>query len=135
MERAQQKQLGAFYTPPKVARFVADWAIRNRLDRVLEPSCGDAEFLLAAAERFDFLDRSLFRDPISLTGIDVNATAVASAIDRLAANGVDADLRVGDFFDLDGGQKYDAVIGNPPYIRYHQFAGSMRAKALRAASK
>ena len=77
---AQRKQLGAFYTPPKVAQFVSDWAIRNRLDRVLEPSCGDAEFLSAAAERFDSLDRCLFRDPISLTGIDVNPTAVATRL-------------------------------------------------------
>ena len=40
-----RKARGAFFTPPAVARFIADWAVRSPADAVLEPSCGEAVFL------------------------------------------------------------------------------------------
>ncbi len=39
---------GAFFAPEPVARFVTDWALRTCGDHVLEPSCGEAAFLLSA---------------------------------------------------------------------------------------
>ena len=44
----------------------------------------------------------------------------------------DGDIREIDFFDLDPTEvaPVDVAIGNPPYIRYHRFAGSDREKAL-----
>src|SRR6185312_10193847 len=38
-----------------------------------------------------------------------------------------------DLFDHADWPAFDAVIGNPPYIRYQQFIGEARAKGLRAA--
>jgi hypothetical protein len=49
---AGRKARGAFFTPTVVAEYLADWAIRSPSDRVLEPSCGEASFLLAAMKRF-----------------------------------------------------------------------------------
>lgn len=46
-----RKARGAFFTPALVSDFLASWAIRSETDRVLEPSCGEASFLLAAAAR------------------------------------------------------------------------------------
>ncbi|MDP9479947.1 MAG: SAM-dependent methyltransferase [Actinomycetota bacterium] len=48
---ALRKARGAFFTPPELCNFVADWAVRSSSDTVLEPSCGEAAFLLAAGER------------------------------------------------------------------------------------
>src|SRR3546814_17103222 len=48
---ALRKARGAFFTPPALARFISDWAIRSGTDTVLEPSCGDAAFLLPAIDR------------------------------------------------------------------------------------
>jgi len=39
----------------------------------------------------------------------------------------------GDFFDVVPAPCYDAVIGNPPYIRYQNFSGEARAKSRQAA--
>jgi adenine-specific DNA-methyltransferase len=133
MELAKRKQLGAFYTPPEIARYVSNWAIRNPMDRVLEPSCGEAEFLIAASRRLATLERSLFTFKSSLTGIEVNPAAANRAIQRLTTANVAADIRIGNFFDYSVDERFDAVVGNPPYIRYQQFAGTMRAKALRSA--
>ena len=50
-----RKARGAFFTPELVARYVTEWAVRSPTDRVLEPSCGEAAFLLEAGRRLDIL--------------------------------------------------------------------------------
>ncbi len=52
---ALRKARGAFFTPPALADFVSRWAVRDPLDSVLEPSCGEAAFLTSAASRLDEL--------------------------------------------------------------------------------
>jgi hypothetical protein len=50
-DAGRQKRLGAFYTPPEMARVLVDWAVRDATDRVLDPSFGGLVFLEAAAAR------------------------------------------------------------------------------------
>src|SRR4051812_49381628 len=38
----KRKARGAFFTPPLLAAFLAEWAVRAPADRVLDPSCGEA---------------------------------------------------------------------------------------------
>jgi adenine-specific DNA-methyltransferase len=127
------KTRGAFFTPLEISRFVADWAIRSGTDRVLEPSCGDAAFLLPSAERLTALAVSREALPSHLNGVEIHSPSVEEAQARLSAKGFRATITEGDFFDQDPRPAYDAVIGNPPYIRYQQFSGVGRAKSLRAA--
>ncbi len=46
-----RKARGAFFTPEGITRHLAAWAIRSAEDRVLEPSTGEAAFLISAVER------------------------------------------------------------------------------------
>ena len=46
------KLRGGYYTSSEVAAWLCAWAIRHASDVVLEPSCGDGSFLVAAADRF-----------------------------------------------------------------------------------
>jgi len=43
------------------------------------------------------------------------------------------DIQHADFFDVAPRPVYDAVIGNPPFIRYQNFSGDARAKSRQAA--
>lgn len=52
-----RKARGAFFTPALLCDYVVNWAIRRVDDQVLEPSCGDAEFLVAATERLGVTPR------------------------------------------------------------------------------
>ena len=52
-----RKARGAFFTPELVARYITNWAVRSMADQVLEPSCGEASFLLAAVDRLADLRR------------------------------------------------------------------------------
>ncbi|QKV78064.1 N-6 DNA methylase [Amycolatopsis sp. Hca4] len=49
--RALRKALGAFFTPSAFCDYVVDWAVHSPDDRVLEPACGEAAFLLSAGRR------------------------------------------------------------------------------------
>jgi adenine-specific DNA-methyltransferase len=126
-----RKSRGAFFTPPAIAALLAEWAIRSESDRVLEPSCGEAAFLSAAIGRL----RSLGTRDVAehLVGVDIHAEAVEVARSVLATLGAGAHLFISDFFDFRNGEPFDAVIGNPPYVRYQSFAGDARLKGREAA--
>lgn len=129
---AERKSRGAFYTPAEITRFIAQWAVRSESDRVLEPSCGDADFLVAVAERL----RDLGAGPIAgdtLRAIEIHGPSAERAESRIREAGFPVDVRAADFFDVDAEPEFDAVVGNPPYIRYQDFSGEARRKALEAA--
>jgi adenine-specific DNA-methyltransferase len=139
---ALRKARGAFFTPAELATFIVDWAVKSPSDIVLEPSCGDAAFLLPAARHLQRLGAPSDGLESQLQGIEIHSASAAQASARLHAAGFRSRIRVGDFFDEKLRDDFrdradwpacDAVIGNPPYIRYQQFTGEARAKGLRAA--
>ncbi len=126
-----RKARGAFFTPVELCDYLASWAIRRPTDQVLEPSCGEAAFLLSSAARLEQLDAQ----PSSglLHGVELHDPSVAAARRLLADLGWPANITQGDFFAVEGRREYDAVIGNPPYIRYQDFNGAARAQSRAAA--
>jgi adenine-specific DNA-methyltransferase len=123
-----EKRRGAYYTPRPLAAFLAQWAIRSPFDRVLDPACGEAVFLDVAAARLRSLGAERLDDLI--TGYELDPLAAAEASRTLP----EAAIVQRSFFDVEStGVPYHAVIGNPPYIRYHYFNGHMRASALQRA--
>lgn len=134
-----RKARGAFFTPPPVSHFLAEWAIRSATDRAIEPSCGEASFLLAAAARLRSLKQPapfLF-DPLAdvaqLVGVEIHSASASTARELLAGSGSSVDIREADFFDVEPTHDFDVVLGNPPFVRYQDFAGDARQKSLRAA--
>ena len=128
-----RKLRGAFFTPPEIARFMTEWAVRTEKDVVLEPSCGEAAFLVSAAKRLLEIGALEVNLPTQLHGQDIHQESVREAGRLLATEGLNATLREGDFFSRESSPHYDAVIGNPPYIRYQSFSGPSRNLALEAA--
>lgn len=127
-----RKARGAFFTPLEITDFIAQWAIGSPTDRVLEPSCGDGEFLIAAGRRLQALGADLSCGG-SLTGIDVHGPSLEAAGRRLAPMGVVPGFLHGDFFSFEASSDFDAVVGNPPFVRYQAFSGEARNQALRRA--
>jgi adenine-specific DNA-methyltransferase len=128
----ERKARGAFYTPPPIAHFLAEWAITEATRRVLEPSAGDGVFLEAAATRFRELGGSR-----ELVGVELVAQEAAFAQGAAIEAGWHPRMIVSDFFDVNPNDvgEVDAVIGNPPWIRYHGFTGDQREKGrVRAAA-
>jgi adenine-specific DNA-methyltransferase len=128
-----RKARGAFFTPLEISRFLVDWAVRSPSDRVLEPSCGDAMFLLPAAARLAAMGASKTQIGGLLSGVEIHQPSVLEAEARLQSEGYSADIANLDFFDQEPEAAFDAVVGNPPFIRYQNFSGSARANSQRVA--
>ena len=127
-----RKARGAFFTPPALSEFMAEWCLRNATERVFEPSCGEAAFLTAAADRLRGLGaQGTLQDQLS--GVEIHADSAAAADVRVAEHGAAATITVASIFDVPAKPEFDAVLGNPPYIRYQAFSGSDRTKANQAA--
>ena len=95
--------LGQVFTPPSVVEFMLDLC-QNR-GRVLEPSSGDGAFF-----------RTLTEQGRDCVGIELDP--------RVAPPGA----RVMDFFDYPETERFDSIIGNPPYVRYQDIAASTKTK-------
>lgn len=132
---ALRKARGAFFTPEPVAKFVTSWAVRGASERVLEPSCGEASFLLPAANRMAALAAAspVGADQGVLDGVELHAESAAAARALMAEAGAPARVQVADFFTVTPTGSYDAVIGNPPYVRYQDFSGQDRSRSRAAA--
>lgn len=120
---------GAYFTPEPVAGFMAQWALGDNGAKVLEPSCGDAQFLAAA---HPILDDG--RPDVELLGLELHGPSVHAARARLAEQGITARIEQANFFEVPGAGDFDAVIGNPPYVRYQLHRGEDR-QLSRAAAK
>ncbi|MCL6527012.1 MAG: SAM-dependent methyltransferase [Thermaceae bacterium] len=122
------KRFGAYYTDLEVARFLVRWAIRSPKDRVLDPSFGGGVFLYAAAQHLEALGGN---GQAQVFGVELNPTTHAQTRTALGSLCSPANLVLGDFFDMEapGFGGFEAIVGNPPFIRYQQFAGAARAKA------
>jgi adenine-specific DNA-methyltransferase len=137
---ALQKARGAFFTPPAIADFLSRWAVRAPDARVLDPTCGEAVFLLAAAERLEALGAPADGVVDQLTGIDLHRPSLDASGELLRAAGAGANLVRSDFFDLSTPAQIgdrigwqDAVIGNPPFVRYQEHRGHPRKRSAAAA--
>jgi adenine-specific DNA-methyltransferase len=123
------KALGAFYTDSEVADFLSRWAIRRPTDSVIDPSFGGGVFLRSACERI----RSLGGTPASqVHGVELDKKVFSQIVSMLQDEfSVHREnFAHSDFFEYEPEQAYDAVVGNPPFIRYQRFSGESRWRAL-----
>lgn len=130
-----RKARGAFFTPDAIAEFVTNWAVRSSSDLVLEPSCGEAAFLTQAVGRLRQLQAAEGALEVAprVDGVEIHGASAAEADRLVRAAGGDPSIQTSDFFLVEPKPTYTAVIGNPPYIRYQDFAGDARARSREAA--
>ena len=122
---AARKARGAFFTSDGITRHLAEWAVRTVTDQVLEPSAGEAAFMVAATRRL----RELGADRPVVHGVEIHGGSAQVAREVVASAGGHAHVRVSDFFLLRSTPSFDAVIGNPPFIRYQDWTGEQRDRA------
>lgn len=97
-EGPSKNKFGQYFTPAIVAEFMIDLAEIEPNSKILEPSCGEGVFL-------DILINKGFN---SLTAYE---------IDKKLANQFDF-VKYESFVSANIQEKFDLIIGNPPYIRW-----------------
>jgi hypothetical protein len=123
--------LAPFYTPQKVAQILTDWAIIDSQALVMDPSYGGCAFLNAAF--LTLKQKGSLRPEKQIYGVDIDPTAKKYLTDLIAAGASRRQYINQDFFEVGlqhfGVPFFDAVVGNPPYIRYHDIPETLQKKA------
>ena len=112
-DASAQKLRGAYYTPSAIASFILHWGINGSIDAdILEPSCGDGVFLEQMAKEY-----MLFHH---VTAVEYEAAEAEKArtIGLRDSEVINADFHR---FCLDTEQRFNLVVGNPPFIRYQYY--------------
>ncbi|MBP6035823.1 MAG: Eco57I restriction-modification methylase domain-containing protein [Azonexus sp.] len=129
--------MGAYYTPPALAQRLLDLATAAGADfarcRALDPACGGGAFLAPVALRMLSVSpprpaastvqdiatrlRGVELDPFAAWITQVLLEAALLPLCIAARTRFPAVVTVGDALAWEGPQKFDLVVGNPPYGR------------------
>lgn len=117
------KLRGGYYTPAAIAKVLTEWAITDTTKSVLEPSAGDGQFVIPADARM--------RGRGNVTAVELYEEEAERIRPRV---GDHTTVYAGDFFQWlltqDNPGTFDAVLGNPPFIRYQHFPEEQRGPAF-----
>lgn len=100
-KRLDVRRLGQVFTPASVVDSML--ALRRNRGRTLEPACGDGRFLAGLED--------------GATGIELDGSVAPP----------DRRVMVGDFFAYPLAERFDTIIGNPPFVRHLDIADGTRA--------
>ena len=130
-DESATKLRGGYYTPPEIADLLLRWVLAISPGRLLEPSCGDGVFLAALVRR------GAMAADTGVTAFEIDPAEAAKARDVSLPGSV---VHTCDFLGwsaerLAGAPLFDAVVGNPPFIRYQYLdpgAQEVAARIFRA---
>lgn len=139
-----EKLNGRFYTPEFIVNNVLDLSSYHGQTilkkHAIDNSCGDGAFLVAIVNRYcnEFLktnnDLQILSEELStyIHGIEIDEIETKKCIENLKStvrqyglNSVNWDINCDDTLTVDKyNGKMDFVLGNPPYVRVHNFGSS-----------
>lgn len=133
---------GAIFTPAPIAHWLAREVLAGRRDAtVVDPSCGCGALLVAALHELhaansggraagDIIGEQLYGVDIDADGVRRVRLLLALAAAELGDQRPAYQLHIREADSLDPStwtRTYDVVIGNPPYVRYHDLSEDERA--------
>ena len=107
-----RKKFAQFFTPFPIAQFMADWlAGNNTLQTVLDPAFGLGVFARALRE---------ISHDYQIKGFEIDTHIYRSAL-SIFRNYDNISIIKNDYMFNDWENKYDGIICNPPYFKFHDY--------------
>jgi type I restriction-modification system DNA methylase subunit len=105
LNKTEKQKHGIYFTPPETIQKIIDYLqpFMNNVQTVLEPSCGSCEFMLRLQKAYP---------NIHMTGIELHQT-IFDSIQKCKDK--DMVLLQGDYLTYQFDNKFDLIIGNPPF--------------------
>lgn len=149
-ENATDERLrGSYYTPQNIARYIVRWVrVNNEIKKVLEPSCGAGVFLqcindISNEDNYNIMGIEIDEEAANLSCALINGSKMFYNCEEFVKEQKQIlkspkDLKQGlvcniindDFYKVyENGLKYEkfqAIVGNPPYIRYQYLTDEQR---------
>lgn len=118
LEQTEQKLRGGYYTPQKLADYITKWVLNKQPNSILEPSCGDGVFIQS-------LGNNNLKKHVKISCFEIIDTESKKTLKRSKDLGFkNVNIITGDFLKFANNELkkekklFDAVVGNPPFIRY-----------------
>ncbi|HLF91251.1 MAG TPA: N-6 DNA methylase [Anaerolineales bacterium] len=122
-ERETLRVKGQFWTPDWIAEAMVEYVLADKPTELFDPAVGAGAFFRAA--KTVAREKGLY---LTLTGMDIDPSALAQALEY-GLNQPDIDnVKIGDFVLNPPQNKLSAVVANPPYIRHHRISTEDKAK-------
>jgi adenine-specific DNA-methyltransferase len=136
VKRMEERKLrGGYYTPHEITKFISEWAITSTKESILEPSCGDGNFIEASIQRLKKIGLDTKKIKNNILGIELMKEEADKTKKRVEALDVNSNCIINsDFFSYilkNKSKKFDVIIGNPPFIRYQNFPEVHRDLAIK----
>ncbi|GAB6011717.1 HsdM family class I SAM-dependent methyltransferase [Viscerimonas tarda] len=107
-----RKKFAQFFTPLPVAELMAKWLLGNEnLKTVLEPAFGLGIFSRVLLSQ---------KSDIQIKGFEIDSTILAQSKAQFA-DARNINLLLQDYMYNDWQNKYDGIICNPPYFKFHDY--------------
>jgi len=107
-----RKKFAQFFTPFQLASLMADWLLGNQnLKTILEPAFGLGVFSRALIGK---------KSDLSIKGFDIDEKIFAESKEIFNDISI-VDLHFEDYMFNDWNNKYDGIICNPPYFKFHDY--------------
>ncbi|SEW24684.1 N-6 DNA Methylase [Chitinophaga sp. YR573] len=120
-DASAEKLRGGFYTPEPLAEFILKWGINGSINSdILEPSCGDGVFIE------QLKDLKLKYKSITAVELDPIEAKKVEEIELENKQVINDDFHT---YCNNTLQRFDLIIGNPPYIRYQFFDRQQQIEA------
>jgi len=116
-EQTEQKLRGGYYTPQPIASYLWEWLQLNKPVSILEPAAGNGALINAINGSWK----------MQVTATELYAEE-ASQITK-PANNIAVNVIIDDYYNwehLHQNIKFDAILSNPPYIRYQYLSAKQR---------
>lgn len=107
-----RKKYAQFFTPPKIADLMTRWLIGNKsLEHVLEPAFGLGIFSRTLIK---------YNANLKIKGFEIDPKIIEEAKKIFSQNNL-VSLFLEDYIYNDWNNKYDGIICNPPYFKFHNY--------------
>jgi adenine-specific DNA-methyltransferase len=110
IKKKEKQDNGIYFTPPKTIVRCLDILSKHRatttFNNILEPSCGSCEFIDKIKNYYP---------TATITGVEYNKTIYKNIKNKYDNNSDNIKIVEADFLKTVYNEKYDLVIGNPPY--------------------
>ena len=102
-----------FFTPFNIAQFMSKWVLNNRKNiKILDPAVGLGILLRASYSQ---------ENKIELIGYDIEENILKNSKELFNKNNISSNIVNKDYLLNDWNNKYDGIICNPPYLKFHNF--------------
>lgn len=121
---SKEKLRGGFYTELPIASFLAKWIKAAKPKTILEPSCGDGAFLEA-------IEQQHIETLKQITACELDAVEAEKSRNRtmFPLCVLNIDFLRWFLFQAQNKNCFDAVVGNPPFVRYQYLSNEQQTLA------